>query len=213
MSIEKSKMIARIKAKYPNTNLSNARMDEIAARLIKKLDADADEAAIDKVIDDANDYNPFSEIAKNDDRIRDLEQKAKPKPDPNDPPKPDSVPDDISPSMKAYLDKQNEIIEKLNGKLEGFEKRQQAQTLIDRFNSDERIKDVPDIMRRGFVPNSEDDYETNITGLLEGFTKYNESYKVEKLGGDTPSGNKGGEGQVKEASAEKVDAVVAKLKI
>lgn len=212
MSIEKSKVIARIKALHPNTNLSNARLNELSDRLIKKLTDDADDAAIDSVINDANDYNPFSEIARSDDKIRDLESKLKPKP-PVDDPKPDPIPDDISPSMKAYLDKQNELIEKLNGKLEGFEKGQQTKSITERFNSDERIKDVPDIMRRGFIPTSEDDYEATVTGLIGEFNKYNESYKVERIGNDNPRGQQGGDNTAKEASKEQVDAVASKLKI
>jgi len=209
MSIDKAKVITRIKALHPKTNLSNARLDEISARLIKKLNDDADDTAIDEAIGIADDYNPFTEIARNDDKIRDLEAKAKKPADKIDEPKPDPIPDDVSPAMRAYLDKQNELIEKINGKLEGFEKGQQRKSLSERFNSDERVKNIPDFMKRGYTPQNEDEFEKNITDLSSAFTKYAEDNKLSILGNDYPSGSGSGEvKKTKEASPEQIADVL-----
>jgi hypothetical protein len=70
----KQKIIARIKAKFPGVNLSVKRLDEISAKLEAKI---TDENEIDAKLDDVNDVTPFADMAKQDDRIRDLEVKAK----------------------------------------------------------------------------------------------------------------------------------------
>lgn len=76
MAVEAQKIKDRLKAKYPKANLSTKRLDEISDRLSKKPADDADDAAIDAVLENANDFMPFEEIAKDDDRARTLEKKA-----------------------------------------------------------------------------------------------------------------------------------------
>jgi len=206
MSIDKAKVIARIKALHPKTNLSNARLDEISARLIKKLNDDADDSAIDEAIGIADDYNPFSEIARNDDRIRDLEAKAKPA-KPTDDPKPQDkieLPSDTPEWAKALLKQNQELSEKVNG----FEKGQQHKSLSERFNSDERVKNIPDFMRRGYTPQTEEEFEKNITELSGAFTKYAEDNKLSILGNDNPSGAQGTVTTKKEASEQEVADVL-----
>lgn len=72
MAVEKSKMIARLKAIFPKINLSKERMDMIMDKLAKKPEDDADDAAIDSVINDFNGIFSFEEIAKTDDKSRKL---------------------------------------------------------------------------------------------------------------------------------------------
>ena len=212
MSIEKATVIARIKAKHPKTNLSNARLDEISARLIKKLNDDADETAIDALIDEANDYNPFTEIAKNDDKIRDLEVKAKKKEDKVDDPNPDPLPSDLSPELKAYFEKQNQLIEGLTTKLTGFEQNQTKKTLSEKFTSDERVKNIPAFIRDKYIPADETKFEDAVTELTAAYTPFAQSHKIESLGNDAPAaGTKPPAGNVKPASQEQIDAVVKKI--
>lgn len=79
MAVEKAKVVARIKALFPKLNLSQKRLDEISDRLAQKPADDADDAAIDTVINDLNDVLPLANIAKEDDRVRNLEIKMKAK--------------------------------------------------------------------------------------------------------------------------------------
>lgn len=78
----KDKIIAQLKAKLKTlgvTNLSNARLNAIADKLATKI---TDENEIDAKLDELNDVMPFSDIAKQDDRLRTLEAKSKEKPAP-----------------------------------------------------------------------------------------------------------------------------------
>lgn len=77
MAVEKSKVIARLKALFPKANLSQKRLDAIADKLAKKPADDADETAIDAVINDFNDVMSIEEIAKEDDKVRTLEASKK----------------------------------------------------------------------------------------------------------------------------------------
>lgn len=74
MPVEVTRIKGRLRALFPKANLSNKRIDEISARLSKKLNDDSDDAAIDEVVNQANDFISFEDIAKSDDRIRTLEQ-------------------------------------------------------------------------------------------------------------------------------------------
>lgn len=213
MSIEKATVKARIKVLHPNTNLSQARRDEIADRLINDLAEDADETAIDAAIQAYNKYNPFSEIAKNDDVFRDLKAKAEkaakvdePKPEP----KTIEIPDDTPEWAKAILKQNQELSEKVNG----FERNQKHQSITDRFNNDPRVKAIPDWMRKGYVPTSDDDFETNIEELTGNYTKYAEDNKLSLLGNDKPAGGIGNDKKDgKLATKEEVDAVARHINI
>jgi len=77
MAVEKSKVIARLKALFPKANLSQQRLDAIADKLAKKPADDADDTAIDAVINDFNDVLSIEDIAKGDDRTRTLEADKK----------------------------------------------------------------------------------------------------------------------------------------
>lgn len=70
----KDKIIARYKAKFPDVNLSQKRLDEIADRLAPKI---TDESEIDAKLDEMNEWNPFTDIQKTDDKIRDLSGKLR----------------------------------------------------------------------------------------------------------------------------------------
>lgn len=73
----KDKVLARLKAKHPGVNLSKTRLDKISDYVVKKVAAEATDEEIDTVIDDLNDFQPFADIAKADDRQRLADKKAK----------------------------------------------------------------------------------------------------------------------------------------
>ena len=70
----KEKIKARLRALFPGVNLSAARIDAIADKLASKI---TEEDQIDEKLNDLNDINPFSDIAKQDDKLRSLESAAK----------------------------------------------------------------------------------------------------------------------------------------
>lgn len=70
----KEKIIARLREKFKGVNLSEQRINAIAERLAKKV---TEETEIDAQLDAANEIYPFADIAKEDDRVRTLEAKAK----------------------------------------------------------------------------------------------------------------------------------------
>lgn len=67
----------KAKAKALGVNLSTKRIDAIADRLHKRNPDLTDDAEHDTRIDELHELQPLDEIAKADDRIRDLEAKAK----------------------------------------------------------------------------------------------------------------------------------------
>jgi len=77
MAVPKERVVIRLKAFADKANLSNNRIDEISARLCALPADDADDAAIDAVITNANAIYPFKEIAAQDDKVIGLENKLK----------------------------------------------------------------------------------------------------------------------------------------
>ena len=112
MAVKPEKIKERLKALYPKANLSQKRIDEISAKLAKKSADDAEDGAIDSVITDANDLMDFEALAKEDDRIRTLEAKAK-QPEPNtDPKKEEEEKGDDAPAWAKAMMQKMEAIEK-----------------------------------------------------------------------------------------------------
>lgn len=202
MAVEKTRIIGRLRALFPKANLSTNRLNELADRLSKKPADDADDAAIDVILNDANDVYPFMDIAKGDDKIRDLEAKAK-KPAGDDPKEPKEIelPDDTPEWAKALL-KQNQ---ELAGKLQGFEASQQHKTIAEKFASDERVKNIPASIRDKFIPSDETKMEDAITELTAAFTPYAQAAKAGGFGKDAP----GSGGQQRESDG-KVDPDIVK---
>lgn len=79
MAVPKERLLGRLKAYLTSKaiNLSNARIDESSLRLCSLPADDADDAAIDAVIANADVIFPFKEIATGDDRLRTLEAQTK----------------------------------------------------------------------------------------------------------------------------------------
>lgn len=77
MAVAPEKIKARLKVLFPKANLSTKRLDAYAAKLAPKPADDADDAAIDAIINDYNDIIDFEAVAKEDDRIRTLEAEKK----------------------------------------------------------------------------------------------------------------------------------------
>lgn len=76
MPVPTEKIKGRFKVLFPGLNLSSERLAAIASKLALKLADDASDSDVDKVINEANEVFPFSEIAKADDRVRNAEAEA-----------------------------------------------------------------------------------------------------------------------------------------
>lgn len=77
MAVKPEIIKARLKALFPKANLSQKRLDAFAAKLAPKPADDADDAAVDAIINDYNEVIDFEAIAKEDDRVRTLEADKK----------------------------------------------------------------------------------------------------------------------------------------
>lgn len=134
MPVEATRIKGKLRELFPKVNLSTRRLDEISARLAKKAADEADDDAIAQLVNDANDFMPFAEIAKEDDKIRTLEanqKSADPKPtDPQPEPQPEPTPKptDAVPAWAQSL--LNEVKELKQGKIMES-KSQQARKLFE----------------------------------------------------------------------------------
>lgn len=217
MAVPKEKTKARIKALYPKTNLTQQRMDAIAAKLSEKLADDADDDAIDAVINDFNDIMPIEEIAKNDDRIRTLTRKAadvtEKKPNAKNPEKEEKAESNDDDPMSILLNEMKSI----KTELAAFKAKDEQKSLEERFRSDERLKDVPAALLKGRIPKDETSFDEAIDEIVSDWaelsgsvTQTREKSKLSAFGKDTPPAGSGG-GEAKQVSDKEADEVAKKL--
>ena len=140
MPVEANRIKGKLKELFPKVNLSTKRLDEISARLAKKATDEADDTAIEQLVNDANDFMPFADIAKEDDKIRTLEanqKKADPSPDPTPDPTPNPKPSDDVPAWSKTM------MDELKGLKEGkvIESKTQAARL--EFEKNDIFKAIP----------------------------------------------------------------------
>lgn len=210
MAVDKSKVIVRLKALFPKANLSQKRLDALADKLAKKPADDADDAAIDAVINDFNEIMDISEIAKEDDRVRTLEANSKKTAEPI-PPNSVTPPvntDDVPAWAKAIL----ESNKKLEGELEAIKTGKVIETkkatASELFGKSEILKKIPDAIRKNWENridvNSETPFEEQIQALE------NEYSQLVQVNADTNRYSPAaGGGEPIEVKVE--DAVVEKL--
>jgi len=144
---------ARLKVKYPKANLSLKRLDAIAAKLAPKPEDGADDEAIDLILEAANDFISFEEIAREDDRIRTLEANQKPKTDPPAPtdlPTPLPKPEDDAPAWaKPLLESNKKLSEEIEALKTGKVTESKKQTVTDLFEKSEVLKNLkPEVKKR-----------------------------------------------------------------
>ncbi|PKP28857.1 MAG: hypothetical protein CVU01_02870, partial [Bacteroidetes bacterium HGW-Bacteroidetes-18] len=205
---------ARLKALFPKANLPTKRIDALAAKLAQMPADDADDAAVDVILNQANDFNSFEEIAKEDDRVRTLEAKVKETtplppapgdPKPNDPPKPDDV------NAKLL-----EAITKLTGEVEAIKTGKIAetkiQTAIKLFDGSEILKGLKPELKQQWIkrvdPNSEITIEDQVKSLETEYSDIKQSFADStQHSGPTPfrSGGKN------EPSAEEIKEIMDEI--
>lgn len=199
MAVEASKVKARLRALFPKANLSSKRLDEISDKLGKKIEDNATDAQIDEAVTEQNELYSFEEIARNDDRARTERRKTEPEPKTKEEEEPTGANEKL---LKA--------IEALTAKVTSMEQEKRAQTLEQRFKSDERLKNVNPVLFKGRIPTSEDGFDEAIEELL----KDAQELKLNNYGGDTPaSGDNPKPTEVKEISADDANKILASMGI
>jgi len=217
MAVEKSKVIARLKALFPKANLSQKRLDALADKLASKPADDADDAAIDVVINDFNSVLSIEDIAREDDRVRTLEAEKKKAEEAakaagaskkEEEEEVIEVDNDAPAWAKALL-KQNE---KLTSDLEALKTGKSIETkkatASELFAKSEILKRIPESIRPNWINridvNSETPFEEQIQAL-EG--EYSELVQVSADNNQYAPAAGGGSAEIK-VDASIVDNVV-----
>lgn len=205
MAVKPEIIKARLKVLFPKANLSQKRIDAIAAKLAPMPADDADDAAVDVVLNQANDFNSFEEIAREDDRVRTLEAKANPTPAPAPTPTPEPTPTptgipapaDDTPSWARTLIESNQ---KLTADIEAIKtgkiietKKQTAQSV---FDASEVLKGLKPEIRTNWLGridvNSETSIEDQVKNLETEFTDIRQAVaETTRYSGPTPTGTSG----------------------
>lgn len=183
---------ARLKAKTKasGVNLSQKRIDAYADRLHKKNPDVSDEAEHDKLIDSLDEMVSFADTAKEDDRVRTLEQKAKqtaPKDEPGD-----DDDDDSKPDPKTKGDKTPKWAKDLMQEVQSL-KAEKAQGTI-KSKVAEKLKDkVPESFYAEWaLPDKEDGLDDFITKVETKWTGFKQEQVNAGLMSDkAPAGGSG----------------------
>lgn len=193
MAVDQAKVKARLKVLFPKANLSQKRIDEISAKLAKKPADDADDTAIDAVITDANELLDFEAIAKEDDRIRNLEAKVK---QPTTEPNPPTT--EPNPSQDSET---TTLLKTLLGKVEALEKGEVAKSkhssIAAAFEKSEILKNLKPNIKESWLKRiaiTDDLTDDQIAEQITAFeTEYQELTQSaadnQQYSGPTPSGN------------------------
>lgn len=157
MAVKPEQIKARLKVKYPKANLSQKRLDAIAAKLALKPEDGADDEAIDAVLEAANDIVSFEEIARDDDRMRTLEKNQKtdtptPAPTPSPAPAPAPTPEpgkDTPAWVQALLDSTNKLMQEVETMKTGKITENKRQTVSELIEKSEILKNLkPEVKKR-----------------------------------------------------------------
>jgi len=142
---KKQRIAGRLKHLLPKANLSQKRIDAIAAKLESKVADDAEDTAIDEVVNQANEFMDFEAIAKEDDRIRTLEANQKKAGETEPDPGTDPAPKDDTPEWAKALLQKVESLEK------GEITKSKANTVADLFSKSEVLKSLPENQKQSWM--------------------------------------------------------------
>jgi hypothetical protein len=190
MAVKPEQIKARLRVLFPKANLSQKRIDAIAARLCLKPADDAEDVAIDEVVNGANDFMAFEDIAREDDRMRTLEANQKAPQTAaeieaakveaerlknlSNPP----APDDAPAWAKALIDSNKKLADDLEVMKSGKVIETKKATASELFAKSDVLKNMPEKARKNWENridvNSEISFEDQILGLE---TEYSELFQ------------------------------------
>lgn len=199
----KTQIIARFKVKFPKVTLSKERLNSIADKLDAKTD---DEDSIDGNLDTMNEFFPFADIQKADDKLRDLESKVKPPKDKDpDPEKPEDKPNPAD--MPEWAKGLVTGIQTLTSELTAIKGEKIATTRREQLSA--KLKDTSEAYRNSILEDFEmmnfkdDEAFTAYLGKKEEAAKgFIQEESNKGLGRDKPNGGNSKPAGDKEVSAE-----------
>lgn len=224
MAVAPERIKARLKALFPKANLSTKRLDAYAAKLAPKPADDAEDEAIDVIINDYNEVIDFEAVAKEDDSNRTLLAKAKADADAakgkgGDGKKGDDEDDDLDTDgmtafEKTMLKKFGEIKSELDTIKSGNAKQsklEQAKSLLEKSEVFKKLdEETKSFMLKNVDLESETTFEEQITGLETVFSKMVQSNAD---GMEYPSGPPANGSPAGKFSTEDADKIVEEFNI
>ncbi len=220
MDIKKA-IRALLQTKFGGAQLSAARVDELAKRFEGKVTT---EEELEAKMGAINEYLPFTDLAKDDDRARsvqaELEKLKTPAPAPQPtPPEPTPVPapaasEEVPAWAKAIIDGNKTVTEKLAA-LEGQkvvnDRRSIIQAKLKDAGEDYSAKVLRDFGRMSFA--TDEDFATYLADVETDFANHTQTQAESKLGKDSPFSSVGKDGKIAEASQAEVDKLFGDIKI
>ena len=158
----REQIITQLKAKLQTLgvkNLSKSRIDAIADKLAPKI---TEESQIDGKLDELNELFPFADIAKQDDKVRTLEAKAKATTTTNNAGNENTEDDPIKQLVQT--------VQQLNEKVSSFEKEKQQSKLSQTLAAKLQEKKIPAAFLKGRTVESEDQLDAVISEVEADFT-------------------------------------------
>lgn len=220
----KEKIKTAIKAKFPALNLRAKRLEELTAKIEAKV---KDEGEIDATIDAFNEFFPFSDIAKMDDKIADQENKLK-KLAANPPTKEKTEDDDegssddgSSSSKKKDKEKSDDAPAWAKGLTEGFKALSEKVGKLEtekvtasiQTQAKEKLKDVPEVFwAKRTLPTKVEDLEAFVTDVTTDYGVFEKAQTENGLSAvPKPKTGTGTPQNVPKADEKEVVAIVNKL--
>lgn len=206
----KDKVKARLRALFPGVNLSKTRLDKIADSVASKITT---EDEIDDKLNDFNDFMPFTDIAKGDDRQR-LADAKKATDDEAEAErlrlagiKKEDIKDDEVPAWAKGL---LETVTTLKTQLAG----EQGKSTINDLKAAAKAKGIPESVAAKYVIGEDYDQETALAALE---TEWTELKQIAVSGevkdgkvilGDTTSGTPAAKAAIKASMEEAVKGLI-----
>lgn len=172
--MELQEIQGRLRLLYPKANLSSTRISQYAERLKAKLSEESTQEDVDNLIKDLNDLVDFSQVAKDDDRLRTY-QKPKEEMKQEETPKPTNT---DNPML--------EMLKQLTDKIDKLESDKFQESVSGKFKSDKRLEGIPSLVVDKFVPKSFEDIESTIESLVDTFKDEQIKSKLNSFGRDIP---------------------------
>lgn len=216
MSLKKE-IIALLKTKFPGVQLSAARVEAIATKIDAKITT-ADE--IEAKLDEANELFPFADIAKQDDRIRSLEEEAKkkkPADEKGDNPKKEEPKEDETPTEKMLREALNGIksltseVASIKGEKVTNTRRATYLESLKGTSKEYQEREMKKFDRMKFE--TDEEFNEFLTEAKELHADAIQDDALDGVGNDKPLASSSGNASAKRATDAELDEVMGELKI
>lgn len=220
MDIKKA-IRALLQTKFGGAQLSAARVDELAKRFEGKVST---EEELEAKMGAINEYLPFTDLAKEDDRARsvqaELEKLKTPVPAPQPtPPEPTPVPapaasEDVPAWAKAIIDGNKALTETVAGLKSEKVVTDRRSTIISKLEGADKSYSDSVLGNFEFMTFPDDETFNKYLAKVEtDFANHTQTQAESKLGKDSPFSSVGKDGKVVEASQAEIDKLFGDIKI